>query len=136
MQRILIVLVLGLLAVGCATMKDICVQLGISKPNTPEQKQKTLRDSVVGEYESKEDGITYKYILLENGIRELYRDGKKASESKWSIVNGEVHVKYHSAWIYVWRINTDKSITLIARIRDGKRAAYPKEDQWTSKKIK
>ena len=52
-MKSLIVLVVGLLAVGCATVKDICVHLGASKPITPEQKQKVLRDSVVEEYEWK-----------------------------------------------------------------------------------
>ena len=79
-MKSLIVLVVGLLAVGCATMKDIGVHLGVTGPIasnknkstivetppkvtlpqeslpplpvtelTPEQKQKTLRDSVIGE---------------------------------------------------------------------------------------
>ena len=63
-MKSLIVLVVGLLAVGCATVKDICVQLGISKPNTPEQKQEALRDSVIGEYEWKSKyGITFKFVF-------------------------------------------------------------------------
>ena len=135
-MKSLIVLVVGLLTVGCATMKDVCVQLGISKPNTPEQKQKTLRDSVVGEYEFKADGVTGKQVYLENGIREWYENGKKQTEGKWSIVNGEIHVEYGSGTIDVHRINPDKSITLIADIFGGKRGDWSKENQWTSKKIK
>ena len=71
-MKTLIVLAVGLLAVGCATVKDIGVHLGGGKPNstkaepakeltptdqnaskakpvtelTPEQKRKVLRDSV------------------------------------------------------------------------------------------
>jgi len=79
-MRTLIVLVLGLLAVGCLT---------------PEQKQKALRDSVVGEYEKKfADGDTRKLVLLDNGIYEYYFFGKKTGEAKWSIVNKEIHVDY------------------------------------------
>ena len=107
------------------------------KELTPEQKQKALRDSVVGEYEYKdEDGTTYKYIYLENSVWELYEDGKKLVEHKWSIRDGEIHVIYESGLIEVYRYNKDKSITLIARIRDGERTDYTKELQTTLKKIK
>ena len=136
-MKSLIVLVVGLLGVGCATVKDICVQLGISKPNTPEQKQKTLRDSVVGEYEwEHEDGITYKDVYLDNGIREVYFNGKKGGEFKWSIVDGEIHVDHGAGSFEVWRINGDRSITLIAIIEDGKRKDIPKTNQRTYKRIK
>ena len=112
-MKTLIVLVLGLLAVGCTS----------------------LRDSVLGEYEYKHsNGITYKDVFLDNGVWEWYRNDKKALEAKWSIVKGEIHVKYDSELIVVWRINKDKSITIIADIYDGKRTA--KEDQNTYKKIK
>ena len=121
MQRILIVLVVGLMAVGCLT---------------PEQKQKTLRDSVVGEYEFKLDGTTRKAVLLENGVYELYENGEKQTEHKWSIVDGEIHAAIGSEFIAVFRINADKSITWIAGIRNGKRKDRPKEDQTTFKKIK
>ena len=91
-MKTLIVLVLGLLAVGCLT---------------PEQKQKALRDSVVGEYERKPNGDTYKDVYLENGIAEWYVNGKKQVEGKWSIANGEIHVKYDSGEVYVCRINPE-----------------------------
>jgi len=137
MQKSLIVLVVGLLAVGCATVKDICVQLGISKPNTPEQNQKTLRDSVVGEYGAKyKSGTTYKYVFLDNGIEESYRNGKKQGDGKWSIVKGEIQVKYDSGAMWVWRINTDTSITGITWMnKDGKQTDVS-NDGWTFKKIK
>ena len=137
MQRILIVLVVGLLAVGCATMKDIGVQLGIGQSNTPEQKQKHLRDSVVGEYEHKHDnGTTYKNVYLDNGIREWYENGKKQGEHKWLIVDGEIHAAIGSELaaahgvILVFSINKDKSITLIAYMDDGKRTDHLKENQY------
>ena len=140
MQRILIVLVLGLLAVGCATMKDICVQLGISKPNTPEQKQKTLRDSVVGTYERNDDGdgSTVKAVFLDNGIVEGYRDGEKDDEGKWKIINKEIHIVLEDEdETHILIINPDSSVTIIARIReDGKRVDGPTVEKFTFKKIK
>jgi len=143
-MKSLIVLVGGLLAVGCETplpQRPIVTLPQESLPPlpvtelTPEQKQKALRDSVVGEYEFKADGVTGKQVYLENGIREWYENGKKQTENKWSIVNGEIHVEYGSGGIDVHRINPDKSITNIAYIEDGERTDMPKEDQWTYKKI-
>ena len=119
------------------------------KELTAEEK-KALRDSVVGEYELKHpDEDIIKYVLLENGIRELYANGKLASDpNKWSIVDGEIHFKkiigsqmmgnslsLHETYL-VWRINTDKSITEVADIFDGKRTDWPKDEQTTWKKIK
>ena len=73
-MKILTLMILGLLVVGCLT---------------PEQKQKALRDSVVGEYEWKKGGD--KKVFLENGTAEGYVNGKKLKEVfKWSIVDGEI----------------------------------------------
>ena len=92
---------------------------------------------MVGEYEWKtEDGDTLKHVFLENGIVEWHRNGTINAETKWSIANGEIHIDYGST-IWVSRINTDKSITWIANIDEGgKRTDYPKEDQFTYKRIK
>ena len=128
-MKSLIVLVVGLLTVGCATL-------------TPEQKQKTLRDSVVGEYEYKptqgqySGRVTSKLVFLENGIRENYFHGQKQAEKKWSIENKEMHVKFDFELIHVYRINKNKSITLVAAIRSGKREARSKQYYMTFKKIK
>ena len=120
MQRTLIVLVVGLLSVGCLTL---------------EQKQKRLRDSVVGEYEYiDKDGDAFKHVLLENGIGEWYLDGKKEQEYKWIIVNGEIHAEDDD--IYVYRINKDQTITYIAYIRDEKRTDAPKDYHYTYKRMK
>ena len=121
-MKSLIVLVVGLLSVGCLT---------------PEQKQKRLRDRVVGEYERiDENGNTRKQVYLDNGIREYYTNGKKITELKWSIVKGEIQLKYAFEAIDIYRFNKDKSITRIASILDGKRTDYPEEIQRTWKKIK
>ena len=122
-MKILIVLVVGLLAVGCLT---------------PEQKQKeALRDSVVGEYEYKHrSGTISKGVFIEKDIVEFYLNDKKQEDAKWSIVKGGIHVKYPSGYIQVYRINKDKSITYIASISDGKRTDLSKEFLPTFKKIK
>ena len=130
-MKSLIVLVVGLLAVGCETPMP-------EEKKALEQKPKSLRDSVVGEYELKtENGNTYKYIYLDNGIREYYINGKKQIELKWSISNGELHLKWNTVLIHVFRINPDKSITYIAEIfKDVKRTDWLKDEQTTYKKIK
>ena len=95
--------------------------------------------SGAGTYEYKEDGYTYRMVFLDNGISEVYINGKKREEEgKWKLTKeGELHATY--PWkesILVHRINKDGSITLIARIEDGKREEAPKEAQITLKKIK
>jgi len=101
--------------------------------------------SVAGTYELKKDGDTYRGVLLENGISEGYINGKKYEEGKWRISKeGEMHLSNSpvrgsvaKGYTEVCRINKDGSITLIAVIpKDGKRTDIPKENQFTSKKIK
>ena len=122
-MKTLIVLVVGLLAVGCVTVKDNGVHLGIGQPSntkaesvkelTPEE-QKSFRDSVVGEYAFKENnGHTWKQVLLENGTVDWYQNGKGFYNGKWSIVNGEVRINDAGGGMYIWRINKDKSLTWI-----------------------
>ena len=94
--------------------------------------------SVAGTYELKIDGDTYRSVLLENGIVESYKNGKKRSEAKWKISKeGELYVTSSDGFIVVYRINKDRSITVIAFIsKDGKRREALKENQFTYKKIK
>jgi hypothetical protein len=162
----LLVLIAGLLAVGCGKTEpmgsgneynpELAIDQNTPKAEpvkelTPEEK-KALRDSVVGEYEFKPEynredkniiTVTRKYVLLENGVRKWYlrmlQDDFKEieeEESKWSIVDGEIHIDPNSRLIAIWRINADKSITSIATILDGKRTEWSKEEQTTYKKIK
>ena len=127
MKNLLILIIIML--VGCAT----------TPATTPAMK------SVAGTYENNDEsvtildasfGITYRRVLLENGIVKIYRNGKKKQEDKWSIVDGELHIDYGFREIHVWRINKDKSMTVIAEIADGKRTDIPKEKQITYKRIK
>jgi hypothetical protein len=159
MKRTLIILIVGLLAVGCGKTElteeeklgqaDADVSIPTTNTNevdgttvkpvkelTPELKQqKALRDSVVGEYEFKEDENTGKLVLLKNGIGESYINGKKEVEGKWKITNGEIHVDEKEV-VRVYGINKDRSIAEIAYIVDGKRTDWPIEEQSTFKKIK
>jgi hypothetical protein len=106
------------------------------KELTPED-QKALRESVVGTYEKKTAGISFRLVLLENGVCEAYRNGKKRT-AKWSISeNGEFHVdESGDGSIGVSRINKDSSLTYIAYILNGKRTDVTENFQTTFKKIK
>ena len=106
--------------------------------STKPVKELTLREKVVGTYEVKVEEDTHRGVLLENGIFEVYENGKKEEkEGKWKISKeGELHDIYNGD-IFVFRINKDTSITLIAEInKDGKRVDLPKEKQITVKRIK
>ena len=97
----------------------------------------TLRDRVIGTYESRYGTNVLKVIILENGVIEGYQDGEKEEDAKWSIVGKEVHVEEpNNGGISVARINPDGSLTATAMIKNGKREDLPKEDQFTFKKIK
>jgi len=97
---------------------------------------------VVGAYEGEPGGFTYKIVFLENGLAETYLDGRKMDDgTKWSIVNGEIHIgalddaDVGNA-IGVYRINKDRSITNVAMIRpNGRREDIRKVNQNPLKKI-
>ena len=136
-MKILALMILGLLIVGCATL-------------TPEEK--ALRDSVVGEYELNKDGHTAKFAFLANGIVESYENGKKAEdvmETVWKIENGELHMistvmfwepnsNIKSTWpiFAVCIIESNGDLTFISIVEDGKREDIPKDKQITLKIIK
>ncbi|MEE2813091.1 MAG: hypothetical protein VX945_01200, partial [Verrucomicrobiota bacterium] len=134
-MKVLIPILIGLLVGGCGESKEEQSTETDENSNTPEkpvkeltaEEQKALRDSVVGEYEWKNKfGITIKTVYLDNGIREHYimpNAGK--TEDKWYISKGEIHVKTDSGVIDIYRINTDKSITMIAFIENGNRRDLP-----------
>ena len=127
-----ITLIIGLLVVGCGEFTE-------STPTTTEKpvKELTLREKVVGTYEIKEGGETLRAVFLANGFVEDYENGKKLeNKSKWKIAKGELHVIHETGYITVHRINKDSSMTLIAKIVEGKRTDNPREEQFTAKKIK
>ena len=63
---------------------------------TPEEKK------VVGEYERKEDGDTFRVVLLENGIVEFSENGEKKKDGTWEMpllrfeLGKQVHVGYEN----------------------------------------
>jgi len=119
-MRTLIVLVVGLMAVGCG------------------QRNLTLEEQkIVGTYEIKKYGKDmYRIILLDNGIMEEYENGKKDKELKWSIVGKEIHIEYRNSNVEVLKINDDGSLTGIAYLEDGKRTITRQREQDTWKKVK
>ena len=150
-----IVLVVGLLVMGCGEVENGAYKHRPKQTDTNEStpstntnkvdgttakpvKELTLEEKLVGTYEAKSEGHTFKLFLLENDVFEYYKNGKKREEDyKWSISeDGELHVIEEDGDIGVYRINKDGSLTLIARIVEGKREEAPKEYQFTAKKIK
>ena len=133
---------------GCGKKEAPKPQVKAKALQTTEKPDKELTEEekkLIGEYERKsKDGVTSKYVLLKNGAFEGYRgDGKAMQQwldSKWKIVDGEIHVKIVNIRELVWRVNEDGSITYIAEIwKDGqnkKRTDVPKDGQATYKKIK
>jgi hypothetical protein len=130
-----ITLIIGLLVVGCGKQEQATTENPV--------KELTLGEKVVGTYEFKVNGETYRDVFLENGVVETYENGLfkptdwlKKYEGKWSISKeGELHYIHWDGDIWVYIINKDGSITDIAKIRDGKREDTPKEEQYTGKKI-
>lgn len=94
--------------------------------------------SVDGTYEIKEGERSFRMVLLENGICEGYKNGKKEDDdAKWELIDGEIHVTPPNEETRILRINKDVSLTIIAEIgKDGKRNEAPKQYQKTFKKIK
>ena len=144
----------GIVAVGVGLLSYFWRDSKASPPpSAEEEKQKALRDSVLGKYEwelegsrpAKDIGIdipedmrtdNLKKVFLENSIVEEYCNGVKETELKWEISNGEIHIDNGEFPTGVYRINQDKSITYILSIWDGKRTDTPKERQITFKKTK
>jgi len=98
--------------------------------------KESTKEDVVGSYEARGGGGTYKQVFLDNGVYEWHVIGKKEWGAKWKIVNRELHIDIGDGYISVWKINEDNSITKIAYIEDGKRTGLPKEPPLTYIKIK
>ena len=129
----LLVLIAGLLAVGCTTVKDIGVHLGGGKPTTP-----TIK-SVTGTYEATIDGDTGNLVLLANG-KVKFHDGNdgKDKEGTWELVEKEVRIEEVDIEEVtdILKIERNRNLTIIALIEDGKRTDFPKDKQITFKRIK
>ena len=156
-MKVLIPILIGLLVVGCGPEEDegnnsVGTVIG-PKPNpvkpkptrelTPEEKK------IVGTYERRgPTGIIFGFALLDNGIMEYQKNGKKTTRNewnqiveyrKWSLVGNEVHAFMDDNTVWVFRINPDISIIYIAEIKYGKRddiEKYSGDHTITYKKVK
>ena len=119
-MRILTLMILGLMVLGCG--------------------KSLTEEELAGTYERTYGGDTTKFVLKEDGFIETWNvDGKlEGEESKWNVVNGELHHIDNDGFTAVFRINEDRSITRIAVLsREGERKEqYLEALQITYKKIK
>ena len=122
MKNLITILIL-FVAVGCATAPTV--------------------KSIVGSYEKKfDDGDTYKNVFLENRKVENHMNGEKFFEGTWKIVGKEVHTEtsggntFGKSEIWVSKIEPNGDLAWIAKIKDGKRKDYSKEEQVVLKKKK
>ena len=137
MKNTLLVIV-ALLVGGCASTEAYRKAPRLTKP----VKELTLREKVIGEYEIKKDEDTVRFVILENGNFEGYKNGKKEAEGKWKLSKeGELNLTYSNEHSVVFRINKDGSITAIIGISENgelgrERIELNKKEQQTAKKIK
>ena len=132
-MKTLVLLSTILLLGACATNthKENSTPAKHVKELTPEEKK------IVGTYELKNGGDTFRNVFLDNGVLEAFEKGKKCEEEyKWTIVGKEVHVEWGNGRVLIYRINSDGSLTDIATIIGGERTDRRKEYQFTYKKIK
>ncbi len=116
--------------------KRTAPQRTYKKINQPIRSLTLEEKKFAGTYERKIRSNTYRWVFLDNGIAEHYRNGNKySSDREWSIVDNELHVKYPNSEVGVFKINPDNSITHVANISNGKRIDYTKERETTWKKI-
>ncbi len=106
---------------------------GKSEEQTPEEQ-------IVGEYELMWGEDTVRFAFLPGGIVESYLNDEIVEKNgKWRMVKGgELHVvDEKKGFTFVYTINQDESITVIARIsKDGERERTPKEHRVPAKRIK
>ena len=132
-MKTLVLLSTILLLGACATNthKEKSTAAKPVKELTPEEKK------IVGTYELKNGGDTFRNVFLDNGVLEAFEKGKKCEEEyKWTIVGKEVHVEWGNGRVLIYRINSDGSLTDIATIIGGERKDRRKEYQYIFKRIK
>ena len=107
-------------------------------------KKLKLEKDVVGSYEN----YTRKFVFLENSKFEFYLLNprtnpllpkcRKLYEGTWIIEKKEIHAIYAtpSAPRFIYKLEPNGDLTEIARIKDSKREAVPKEKQVTFKRLK
>ena len=93
-------------------------------------------EDVIGSYEAGFGDITFRFVLLENGVVENYFNGMKEPEdAKRKIQGAKVHIEKGKTdgTIIVNKIEPNGDFTVFARIRNGKREDFQNR---TYKKIK
>ena len=94
---------------------------------TPEEKK------LIGTYEGIDgNGVSTKYVLLQNGVVEWYVNGKIIEEGiAWEKnQDGALHILPEGGATAIYRINKDGSLTGIGLIKpNGKPFDWPKEKQ-------
>ena len=151
-MKVLISIFIGLLVVGCGKNKQptntnesnntpVKTAKKKAEKETPSKgddknstapkpvKELTLREKVVGTYESMHPKGAYSIALLETGIMKMYQNGRQIEEEdSWKIsTDGEAHIDHQDGFTSIWKINPDSSLTGYAEIRDGKRKEVAKE---------
>ena len=103
------------------------------------EKEVGLKGKVVGTYEYKDETHTFRAVFKENNLVELIsreneEEGYDARPSvfRWWLQDGELHHDEYEGLVFIYRINTDRSITQTALVVDGVRK---KGNYWTWKKI-
>ena len=149
-----ITLIIGLFVVGCGKQEQTDTNESTPTTNTNkvdgttenpvkeltvEQKQKALRDSVVGTYENKKVNSfglqsTIKHAYHKNGVFEHFGNDELEAKGTWTVVGEEVHLAMNGK--YISRIEPNGDLTAISYFKSGKRMKLPKESQHTFKKIK
>ena len=145
-MKSLIVLVVGLLTVGCGKPEPSLSSFKAEPSTHQGRKLSQEEEKLVGEYEAKAGGETIKLVLLENAKVEDYQNDEKfGAELTWEILEKEVHVgrvdsspgvDKSSLKIDILKIESNGDLTIIALVEDGKRTDFPKDKQVTLKRIK
>ena len=128
-MKILIPILIGLLVVGCCTpASNVTEEATVIQPT---------REDVVGSYVHKREKLTFRVVLLDNGVAEHYLNDTKIDEDKWRIVGKEIHMEDKDGNVGVHRIGSDGNLIDIAVIgKKGIRTEYPKYKQNISQKLK
>ena len=161
-----ITLIIGLLVVGCGKQEQTDANKSTPTTNTNEVSGTTAKSvkeltpeeqKVVGAYEmvntdklfnKKSANNTYTFKLLDDKVYEVYTNGKKMGEGKWTIFNGEVHTLIAKKGggdgeHIVYRVNPEGfglkagSLTGIAEyeFNTDNRTGFPEDNRHTFKKL-
>ena len=123
-MRILALMILGLLVVGCGKTKTETK----TETQSPEEK-------LVGSY----GNINDKLVLLENGKTEYWLNGEKKNDGTWKFEGKEVHISsqlHPNIDTMIIKIEPNGDLTIIAASKNGKRTDIPKGKQELVKKLK